>query len=272
MNRSRFWITTAVMLPLSALMAMPLYYIVVNTFKTPDESARSPLGLPLHPTFANYGNVLRNGDLPQAFANTLYVTAFSVLVMVLVGALAAFGMMIGRTKLTAAFGLLLAVAFLVPGQATLVPIYQMLVDWHLVDNLNGLILVYSCGSIFCYYLILGYMKTVPRELIEAARIDGASTGRIFFSVVLPLIRPILVTVGVFQTMWVWNDFINPNVFISTPSKQTVVLKTYAAVGQFTTDWPRFMTLTVLVLLPVLFFFVVAQRHIVSGLTQGSIKG
>jgi raffinose/stachyose/melibiose transport system permease protein len=116
------------------------------------------------------------------------------------------------------------------------------------------------------------MRTIPAEIMEAARIDGAGPFRIYWTIVLPLIRPILVTVGVFQTMWVWNDFITPNVFISSQEKQTLVLQVYSAVGQFTTDWPAFMTLTVIVLIPMVIFFVVMQRHIVSGLVNGSVKG
>jgi raffinose/stachyose/melibiose transport system permease protein len=132
--------------------------------------------------------------------------------------------------------------------------------------------MYSCGSIFCYFLIVGYMRTLPTELFEAAKIDGAGAFRVYWSVALPLIRPILVTVGVFQTMWVWNDFITPNVFINSPEKQTLVLQVYTAVGQFTTDWPAFMTLSVIVLIPMVIFFIVAQRQIVSGLVSGSVKG
>ena len=157
-------------------------------------------------------------------------------------------------------------------QATLIPQYQMFTRAHLVDSLNGLVLYYSCGSIFCYFLILGYMRTVPLEIFEAAHVDGAGSWRIFWRIVIPLIRPILVTVGVFQTMWVWNDFLIPNVFISSPNNQTLVLQVYTAVGQFTTNWPMFMTLTVIVLIPMLIFFITMQRHIVNGLLAGAVKG
>jgi raffinose/stachyose/melibiose transport system permease protein len=89
--------------------------------------------------------------------------------------------------------------------------------------------------------------------------------------VLPLIRPILVTVGIFQTMGIWNDFITPNVFLSSPEKSTLVLQVYRSVGEFSTDWPAFMTMSVLVLIPMVVFFVLTQRHIVSGLLAGSVK-
>jgi raffinose/stachyose/melibiose transport system permease protein len=254
MTKTRHILTSVLMVPLAALMAVPFYYIVVNTFKTQEETTNHPLALPTEWVFDNYANVFEGTEILQSLLNTIYVTAASILLMLAIGSLAAFGRITGR------------------GQATLIPLYRMLVGVELVDSLNGLILLYAAGSIFCYYLILGYMRTIPAEIIEAARIDGAGPLRIYWTIVLPLIRPILVTVGVFQTMWVWNDFITPNVFISSEDKQTLVLQVYSAVGQFTTDWPAFMTLTVIVLVPMVIFFILMQRHIVSGLVNGSVKG
>ena len=143
---------------------------------------------------------------------------------------------------------------------------------HLVNTLAGLVVIYLGGAIFCYFLIVGYMRSLPFELIEAARIDGAGPLRIFWSIVMPLIRPILTTVVVFQTMGTWNDFMNANVFISSSELRTIVLQVYNAVGQFSTDWPSFMTITVLALLPVFIFFIFCQKWIVSGLVAGSVKG
>ena len=152
------------------------------------------------------------------------------------------------------------------------PLYRLLSDIRLVDTLEGLILLYSAGSVFCYFLIVGYLRTVPLDIMEAARIDGAGPWQIYWRIILPLIRPILITVGVFQTMWVWNDFLTPIVFISSPEKQTLVLQVYKAVGEFSTNWPMFLTLSVIVLLPMVVFFILMQRWIVSGLVAGSVKG
>ncbi|MEO8093397.1 MAG: carbohydrate ABC transporter permease [Pseudolysinimonas sp.] len=265
-------LTSVIMIPLAALVAVPFYYILVNTLKTQEETTKAPFALPTHLYLDNYFNVFQNTNIPQTFLNTLIVTAVSVVLMLAIGALAAFGRILGKGRLSAAIGVVLLIAFLIPSQSTLIPLYRMLVNLQLVDTLNGLIVLYCTGSIFCYFLIVGYMRSVPTEILEAARIDGAGPLRIFWTIVLPLIRPILVTVGVFQTMWVWNDFLYPNVFISSTEKQTLVLQVYTAVRQFTTDWPAFMTLTVVVLIPMVIFFIVMQRHIVSGLTAGSIKG
>jgi raffinose/stachyose/melibiose transport system permease protein len=271
MKSKRHVLISVAMIPFACVVALPFYYIVVNTFKTQAETTAAPLALPTHLYLDNYVNVFQTSPIVQSFLNTLYVTAFSVALMLVIGSMAAFGMIIGKGKIALIVGGVLVVAFLVPTQATLLPLYRMLVGAHLVDSLNGLIVLYCQGAIFCYFLILGYMKTVPRELLEAARIDGAGPFRIYLVIVLPLIRPILITVGVFQTMWVWNDFIYPNVFISSQAKQTLVLQVYSSVGQFLTNWPEFMTLTVIVLIPMLVFFIMLQRHIVSGLVQGSLK-
>jgi raffinose/stachyose/melibiose transport system permease protein len=163
-------------------------------------------------------------------------------------------------------------ALAVPFQLILVPPYQFFVSLHLVDNLNGLVLLYSTGSIFSYFLIQGYMSTLPMEIIESARIDGAGQVKIFWLIVIPLIRPILVTVGVLQTMWVWNDFLIANTFIVSPSHYTIVMEVYSTVGQFTTDWPAFMAITVLSLIPITIFFIVMQRQIVNGQVAGAVKG
>jgi raffinose/stachyose/melibiose transport system permease protein len=263
---------SVVVIGLACLVGMPLYYIVVNTFKTQEEMVSSPLAPPTSLHLDNYLEVFDQVPLAQSFGNTLYVTAGAIVVQLFVGATAAYGMILRATLFNRIFGALLLLAFVVPGQATLIPLYRTLVDYELVDTLNGLIFMYAGGSIFCFFLIQGYIRTLPFEIIEAARIDGAGVFQIFWRIVLPLIRPILITVGIFQTMWVWNDFILPNVVISTPEKRTIVLQVYSAVGQFSTDWPAFMTLSVIVLIPMVIFFAFTQRHIISGLLAGGVKG
>lgn len=269
---SRYVVLSVVMIGVAVLVGIPLYYIVVNTFKTQDQMVTSPLGLPDHLYLGNYADVFANVPLLRAFANTAYVTVLGVAFQLVVGAMAAYGMIMRNTRFNRVVGAILLLAFVVPGQATLVPLYLMLVDANQVDTLTGLVIMYLAGAVFCFFLIQGYMASMPYEIIEAARIDGAGVVQIFWRIVLPLIRPILVTVGVFQTMWVWNDFITPNVFISSPEKRTIVLQVYSAVGEFTTDWPAFMTVSVLALIPMVIFFVFTQRHIVSGLLAGGIKG
>jgi raffinose/stachyose/melibiose transport system permease protein len=271
-RRTASIVSSLILLPLSCLVGLPFYYILVNTFKNQGQMAADPFGLPSSWSLANYRDAFTAMPVVQAFFNTVYVTVLSVVLMLLIGSMAAFAMIYRKSRLHAVFSAVLLAAFLVPFQTTIIPLYQMLVDANLVNTLTGLVVIYLAGSVFCYFVIVGYMRRLPMETLEAARIDGAGPFRIYWSVVLPLIRPILVTVGVFQTMWVWNDFIAPEIMLTSQNKDTLVLLADQAVGQFTTNWPQFMTITVIVLIPMVIFFATMQKHIVAGLMAGSVKG
>lgn len=271
-ERRRSAVRSVVVLIIALICAVPLWYILINTFKTVPDMATNPLGLPKQWTLRNYTRAFATVPIVRSLVNTLIVTFFGVLFQVLIGALAAYGMILRKSIFTSVIGVILMIAFVIPAQSTLIPLYRMESGVGLVNTLLGLIVMYLGGAVFCYFLIVGYMQSLPFEVIEAARIDGAGPLRIFWSIVLPLIRPILTTVVVFQTMSTWNDFMTANVFISSSNLRTIVLQVYNAVGQFTTDWPSFMTITVLALIPVFVFFVFCQKWIVSGLVAGAVKG
>lgn len=271
-ERIRSIIRSVVVVALALVCAVPLYVVVINTFKTNGEMMADPFGIPQAFTFDNYIQAFSNLPIVTAFVNTLIVTVAGVGLMVLIGALAAYGIVQKRSKFTAAIGAFLMLSFVLPGQTLLIPQYKMESAAHLTDTLLGLIILYLAGATFCYFLIVQYMMGLPQELFEAARIDGAGPFRIFWQIVLPLIRPILTTVVVFQTMWTWNDFMTPNIYIASPEKQTIVLQVFTAMGQFTTNWPLFMTITTIALVPVLVFFLFCQKWIVAGLVAGSVKG
>ena len=271
-ERRRSAVRSVVVLIIALICAVPLWYILINTFKTIPDMATNPLGLPKQWTLRNYTRAFATVPIVRSLVNTLIVTFFGVLFQVLIGALAAYGMILRKSIFTSVIGVILMIAFVIPTQSTLIPLYRMESSVGLVNTLLGLIIMYLGGAVFCYFLIVGYMQSLPFEVIEAARIDGAGPLRIFWSIVLPLIRPILTTVVVFQTMSTWNDFMTANVFISSSNLRTIVLQVYNAVGQFTTDWPSFMTITVLALIPVFVFFIFCQKWIVSGLVAGAVKG
>lgn len=265
-------IRSVVVLVLAIVCALPLYYVIISSFKTSVDMTKHPFALPEQWVFANYQQAVADGSIWRAFGNTIVVTVFAVVLQVAVGSLAAYAMVLKKNWLTVGMGAVLTLAFCIPVQSTLLPLYKMEGAAGIVDTLPGLIALYAADSAFCYYLIVGYMKKLPFELFEAARVDGASPFRIYWQIVLPLIRPILATVIVFQTLAVWNDFLRPSVFISTQEKRTVVLQVYNAVNGFSTNWPLFMAITCIALTPVVVFFLFCQRWIVSGLVAGAVKG
>ena len=265
-------VRSVVMIVIALICAIPLYVIVINTFKNNAEMSADPFGLPERWSLENYSYALSTLPIANAFKNTIIVTVFGVGLQVLVGALSAYGMILKKSRFTAIVGALLMLAFLIPGQTLLIPQYRLESQLGLVDTLLGLIVLYTGGATFCYFLIVQYMRGLPQEIFEAARIDGAGPFRIFWTIVLPLIKPILITVIVFQTMGTWNDFMTPNIYISSIDKQTIILQVFNAMGQFTTNWPLFMTITTIALIPVFIFFVFCQKWIVAGLVAGSVKG
>ena len=265
-------VRTIVVWTIALICAVPLYYVVISSFKTPIDMIKHPLQLPTQWLWNNYIDAFADGTIIQAFINTIIVTAVAVILQVLIGSLAAYGVVQKKSLFTMIIGSILMITFAIPAQATLLPLYRMESSIGLTDTLTGLVALYMGSCVFCYFLIVGYMKALPQELFEAAKIDGAGPFRIYWTIVLPLIRPIIVAVVVFQTMGTWNDFLLPSVFLSSTDKQTVVLQVYNAVQQFTTNWPLFMATTVLALIPVFIFFCFCQQWIVSGLLAGSVKG
>lgn len=265
-------VRTIVVWTIALICAVPLYYVVISSFKTPIDMIKHLLQLPTQWLWNNYIDAFADGTIIQAFINTIIVTAVAVILQVLIGSLAAYGVVQKKSLFTMIIGSILMITFAIPVQATLLPLYRMESSIGLTDTLTGLVALYMGSCVFCYFLIVGYMKALPQELFEAAKIDGAGPFRIYWTIVLPLIRPIIVAVVVFQTMGTWNDFLLPSVFLSSTDKQTVVLQVYNAVQQFTTNWPLFMATTVLALIPVFIFFCFCQKWIVSGLLAGSVKG
>lgn len=261
-----------VMLPVGIIMFFPFYLILINTFKTEQDTVSRPMGLPREWVFDNYIQVFEQTPLLRSFSNSLVLTVCSVLLMVLIGAMAAYPVVFNPNRLNRFLMLYLLAGFMIPFQTTLIPLFQLMTKLQLVNKLYGLILLYLGGSVFVFFLIMGYMRTIPKDLSEAAIIDGCSIWGIFWRIILPLLKPITVTCIIFQSMWIWNDFLAPMLFLSSRSKSTLVLEIYKAKGEFTVNWPMFMTMTVITLVPIFIFFLLMQKQIVKGIASGAIKG
>ncbi|MBW7454866.1 carbohydrate ABC transporter permease [Paenibacillus sepulcri] len=268
----RNWWLDILMLPVGLLTFFPFYLVIVNTFKSEQETAARPMSLPTTWDFSNYAQVFEQTSIVQSFGNSLVVTVVSVLLMVLIGAMAAYPVVFNPGRLNHYVMLYLLLGFMIPFQTTLIPLFQLMTDLNLVDRLYGLIALYTGGAVFVFFLMLGYMKTIPKELSEAAIIDGSSIWGIFWRIILPLLKPITVTSIIFQTMWIWNDFLAPMLFLGSRSNSTLVLEIYKAKGEFSVNWPLFMTMTVITLIPIFIFFILMQKQIVKGIVGGAVKG
>lgn len=260
------------LIPLCLLYLYPFYYMVINTFKPMSEMSFNPISLPTSLYLDNYIQIFSEGEIFTAFGNTLLITLCSVLAIVVIGEMAAYPIACHPNKINNGAMIYLMLGFLVPFQAILLSLFEIMQSLNFIDELYGMILFYCNGSALTVFLAIGYMRTLPKELREAAIVDGCSVSGVFWRIIFPLMKPITVTSIIFNTMWIWNDFIAPNTFLNSRAKGTLVLEIFRAKGQFSVDWPKFMTLSVITVIPVVIFYLFMQKSIIKGLTAGAVKG
>ncbi|CAH0120143.1 Melibiose/raffinose/stachyose import permease protein MelC [Paenibacillus sp. CECT 9249] len=259
---------------IGAVMLVPIYYLIVTTFKTPDEAAASPLGLPRSLTFDNYSNALAAMNFPRALMNNLIITGFAVILLIVVSSMAAYVIARSNKKIYKWMFTIFMVGLIIPFQIAIIPLYKIIAGLQLMNTLPGVILI----SVFCInlplsiYLFKGFIGTVPVELEEAAAIDGYGTFRTFWNIVFPLLKPIVATVAILDALAVWNDFMTPLLFLQDPKKAVLLQEVYKNVGPFSTNWTSFFPMLVLATLPLVVFYLIMQKNIIDGVVAGSVKG
>lgn len=259
-------------LPICVAFLYPFYFLVISTFKTLKDVSYNPTAFPTQLYLGNYAEVFEKTPILAAFRNTFLLTVCAVTVIVLIGEMAAYPIVFNENKLNNALQVYLMLGFLVPFQAILLCLFEVMQKLRLLDSLWGMVIFYSNGCALPTFLAAGYMRSIPKELNEAAIVDGAGPARVFFQIIFPLMKPITITIVIFQTMWIWNDFIAPNIFLNSRTNTTLVLEIFRAKGQFTTNWPIFMTQSVITIFPIFIFYCFMQKHIIKGLTAGAVKG
>ena len=252
----------------------PILLILINAFKTRRAIFADPLGFPDGQTFTTIGfdRVFANSDFGLYFFNSLTVTVVSLVLIVLIGAMAAWALTEYKFRGNMLIGLYLAIGIMVPIRLGSVSILRMMVELNLVNTLTALILVYVAQGLPLAILILGeFIQQIPKDLRDAARCDGVSEYRIFFSIILPLISPAIATVAVFTMVPVWNDLWFPLILAPGDGKQTITLGVQQFIGQYVTDWNAVLASLTLAIAPVLVLYLLFSRYLVRGLTAGAVK-
>lgn len=252
----------------------PILLVLLNSFKTRRAIFADPLALPDGKSFTLVGfdQVLAKGDFGLYFVNSMSVTLVTLGLVLLTGAMAAWAL--GEYKFPGGtlLGLYMAIGIMVPIRLGSVSILQTMVSLDLVNTLTALVLVYTAQGLPLAILILGeFMAQIPRDLRDAARCDGVSEYRIFFAVILPLIRPAIATVAVFTMVPIWNDLWFPLILAPGEGKQTITLGTQQFIGQYVTDWNAVLASLTLAIAPILVLYILFSRHLVRGLTAGAVK-
>tara|TARA_R110002074_G_scaffold234738_1_gene406611 strand:+ start:2865 stop:3704 length:840 start_codon:yes stop_codon:yes gene_type:complete len=252
----------------------PVFVIVINSFKTRKAIFREPLSLPNADIFSliGYQTVLKQGDFFLYFQNSMIVTVGSLTLILLFGAMAAFALAEYRFKGNTLMGLYLALGIMIPIRIGTVAILEMMVQTGLVNTLWALILVYTAqGLPLAVFILSEFMRQVSDDLKNAGRIDGLSEYRIFFRLVLPLIRPAMATVAVFNMIPIWNDLWFPLILAPAEEVKTLTLGSQVFIGQFVTDWNAVLSALSLAILPVMALYVIFSRQLIRGITSGAVK-
>lgn len=259
----------------TALIALifffPVLMAVINSFKTRGEILASAIALPSAPTFANYAAVIEATDFVKVFFNSCLVTGGGIVLNLLVSALAGYALARWRSKWANILTLLFLSSMFVPFHTIMIALLTTARDLKLTGRIWGLILIY-CG-LQCpipIFLIKGFVHSVPRELEEAAMIDGCGTVRLFLSIVLPMLKPILATVSVLNVLWIWNDYLLPYLILGKPL--TIPLSQMYFYGQYNQQWHLIMAGFVVSTIPVVIFFLFMQKYIINGIASGAVKG
>ncbi|GAA2650116.1 carbohydrate ABC transporter permease [Streptomyces aculeolatus] len=275
MRRIRTRLRPFLALLTGALFFLPIYLVLVNVFKDGSAIVSNPMGLPLPPTLDNIEGVLTRSDrlFWYGLVNSVEVTAISILLITAVSAM--LGHYLARS--TGALGKVAMVALLcglmVPPAVILTPITDVLRSLGLMSSVPGLVLAYVGYYVpFGVLVFAGFVKTIPRELEEAAELDGAGPFRVFWQVVFPLMRPASASVLIFLGVWIWNDFLNPLIILGPATGTTVTVGIYRAIGEHQADYGSVFALMLLSTLPILVFYLAFQKHFVKGLTGGATKG
>jgi raffinose/stachyose/melibiose transport system permease protein len=272
-NRTyRYWAGTVGLVVTAVVFIVPFAFILLTALKTREEANLLQFSLPTEIALVqNFLDVIQARDyqLIIAFINSLTLTVGSVVLMVILGAMVAFVLQRRRTRWTPVINFLVLSGLIMP--PAIVPTIWVLEGIRMFDTMLGLVLVEVAFRLsFCILLFRAFISTIPREIDEAATIDGAGALRIFFRVVMPLLKPVIVTVVIVQAVQVFNDFVNPLYFL--PGSPTAQLTLYNFQSQFQTSYNLLFMDILLITIPPLILFIFFNRQIVAGMTSGAVKG
>lgn len=266
------WWLTALLIVLSLTILIPLYFAVVTALKTTDELGGTGFGLPSSAHWQNFKDAWNLTNFPKTALNSAIITVGAVVITLLTNSMVAYAIARNMNrKFFRGLYFYFVSALFVPFPIIMLPVAKETALIHL-DNRYGLILLYVVyGLAFNIFLYTAYINSVPRELEEAAMIDGASTWSVFWRIIFPLLAPMNATVGILTCLWAWNDFLLPLVILSNPDQATLPLVQYVFQSQFSVNYPAAFASYIMAMAPLLVVYVFAQRWVISGVTQGAVK-
>ncbi len=257
----------------SLLVIFPLWIMVVNSFKSKLAIYRSPFGLPVPWTIDGYLSVFSRSSFPRYFLNSILVTTVSIVGIVMLASLAAYAIARWKSRLSTAVFLFFLAGMMIPIRIGSINLLMIIRNLGLLDQLVGLLPIYiAMGMPIGVFVLTEFIRTVPPELTQAAYIDGAGNFRIFWQIVLPLTRPAMATVAIFNLVVLWNDLWFPLIFIRSESQRTLMLGVTRLFGQYQTDWTLILSTLTVATIPIILLYILMAKQFIAGLTAGAVKG
>jgi raffinose/stachyose/melibiose transport system permease protein len=272
LNRPQLALSYAVLLLYSAVTAVPLFVMLFNGFKDMRGIFLEPFSVPWPLKFDNYIEAWTKGEFSTYMMNSIIISAVSVAAIVLISSMAAYILARYTFPLRRFLHLYFLTGLVLPARLAIIPLFLLMRDLHLLDTRLSLVLVYTAAGLpFSIFLLVNFFRTIPVEIEESARMDGARPFQIYWHIMLPLLRPALATVAVFNFVTVWNDFFFPLIFIQSDSKATIPLGITNFFGEYSIQWDLLFAGLNIAVLPIIVLFILASRLFVSGMTQGAVK-
>lgn len=264
------------MIMLSVLFLFPIFIIFMNSFKTRFSIMGSPFRLPTSETFAgfeNYVSGIKSAGIGGAFLRSLFITVFSVLIIALLCSMTAWYLVRVKNKLTKTIYSLFVFSMIVPFQMVMYTMTYVVTKIRFNSPI-GIVFVYlGFGAGLSVFMLSGFIKSVPIDLEEAAEIDGCTPLQTFFRIVLPILKPTVITVTILNAMWIWNDYLLPYLILGTQKKTLPVAIQIAMQGAYgSVNWGGFMAMLVLAIVPIIIFYLFSQKYIIEGVIAGAVKG
>lgn len=258
---------------LAFIYLFPVYVLLINSFKTQKAIYIDVIRLPDQTNFTmqNYPIAMEKIVYWRALFNSLFISISSVILLILFCSMAAWALARNKTAISAFLFMLFAASILIPFQTVMLPLLKTMGRLGLTNQLGLVIANLGFGGSMTIILFHGFIKNVPLELEEAARIDGCSSMRTYWQIVFPLLKNITITATIINVMWIWNDYLLPSLIINKPQTQTLPLRTFFFFGQFSKRWDLGTAGLILGMVPILLFYILAQKHIIKGVSEGAIK-
>lgn len=270
-NRIKNMLLYLFLIVIGLVFVLPIIWIFISSLKSSSELFSWPPSLvPQKITFDNYINVFNKGNFAIYFKNSTIVTTIATILTLLFNSMAGYALAKFKFKGNNLIFFLFIATLMIPLEVIMVPIFIVLRTMGLYNTLWGIIIP-PAATPTGVFLIRQYMTTIPDEVIESARIDGASEWRIFSMIILPLAKPVLTALTIFSVMWRWNDFLWPFVVLSSEKRYTIQVAIANFVGQFSVDWNSLLAMNIVAMIPVLLVFIFFQRYFVKGIAMSGMK-